>query len=77
MCLILIAFRLEAVRHCRWPDEVLPEAPWVIDEDFLNKYKIDYVAHDEVPYISSGHDDVYGLCKRLGMSFSVLSPLVL
>ncbi|KAF9451355.1 hypothetical protein P691DRAFT_724353 [Macrolepiota fuliginosa MF-IS2] len=58
--------RVEAVRHCRWVDEVLPEAPWVIDEDFINKYHIDYVAHDEVPYLSAGHDDVYALCKRLG-----------
>jgi len=58
--------RVEGVRHCRWVDEVLPEAPWVITEDFLNKYHIDYVAHDEVPYLSAGHDDVYSLCKRLG-----------
>ncbi|KAF5353215.1 hypothetical protein D9756_008053 [Leucocoprinus leucothites] len=58
--------RIEAVRHCRWVDEVVPEAPWVIDEAFIEKYQIDYVAHDELPYISLGHDDVYALCKRLG-----------
>lgn len=64
----LIIARIEAVRHCRWVDEVFSEAPWVIDEQFINEHQIDYVAHDEEPYLSGGHDDVYSLCKRLGMS---------
>ncbi len=29
--------RCEAVRHCRWVDEVVPEAPWVIDGPFIEK----------------------------------------
>ncbi|KAF8901014.1 cholinephosphate cytidylyltransferase [Gymnopilus junonius] len=60
------AERLEAVRHCRWVDEVVAEAPWVIDEAFLKKYEIDYVAHDEDAYASAGHDDVYGYVKSQG-----------
>ncbi|KAF8235070.1 hypothetical protein L208DRAFT_1358840 [Tricholoma matsutake] len=60
------AERLEAVRHCRWVDQVIPEAPWVIDEVFMKKFEIDYVAHDEVPYADAGHDDVYGYVKSLG-----------
>ncbi|KAI0790946.1 hypothetical protein C8Q75DRAFT_758594 [Abortiporus biennis] len=60
------AERCESVRHCRWVDEVVPDAPWVIDEAFLQKYKIDYVAHDEDPYGSAGHDDVYAYCKQQG-----------
>ena len=59
--------RLEAVRHCRWVDEVVPEAPWVIDEAFMKKFDIDYVAHDEVPYADAGHDDVYGYVKCQGL----------
>ena len=31
------AERCEAVRHCRWVDEVVPDAPWVIDQAFLDK----------------------------------------
>ncbi|KAH9948444.1 hypothetical protein B0H21DRAFT_733324 [Amylocystis lapponica] len=31
------AERCEAVRHCRWVDEVVPDAPWVIDESFIQK----------------------------------------
>ena len=38
----------------------------MIDDDFLKKYEIDYVAHDEVPYASPGHDDVYGPIKSQG-----------
>ncbi|KAG6812237.1 hypothetical protein H0H92_003777 [Tricholoma furcatifolium] len=60
------AERLEAVRHCRWVDEVVAEAPWVIDEAFIKKYEIDYVAHDESPYASKDHDDVYHYVKSQG-----------
>ncbi|KAH9476978.1 Choline-phosphate cytidylyltransferase 1 [Psilocybe cubensis] len=60
------AERLEAVRHCRWVDEVVAEAPWVIDEAFIKKYEIDYVAHDEELYASAGHNDVYEYAKSQG-----------
>ncbi|PCH43048.1 hypothetical protein WOLCODRAFT_73782, partial [Wolfiporia cocos MD-104 SS10] len=60
------AERCEAVRHCRWVDEVVPDAPWIVDEAFLQKHQIDYVAHDEDPYVSAGYDDVYGYCKQQG-----------
>ncbi|KAK7029722.1 choline-phosphate cytidylyltransferase 1 [Favolaschia claudopus] len=60
------AERLESARHCRWVDEVVPEAPWIITQSFLDKYQIDYVAHDEEPYKASGHEDVYAYCKGLG-----------
>lgn len=47
---------------CRWVDEVLQDAPWVITEEFLTKHNIDFVAHDDLPYAdNSGQtDDVYG-----------------
>ncbi|KAF7373479.1 Cholinephosphate cytidylyltransferase [Mycena sanguinolenta] len=57
---------LESVRHCRWVDEIVADAPWVITQSFIDKYQIDYVAHDEEPYAASGHDDVYGFVKGLG-----------
>ncbi|TDL26866.1 hypothetical protein BD410DRAFT_741128 [Rickenella mellea] len=60
------AERCEAVRHCRWVDEVVPDAPWIIDGDFVEKWQIDYVAHDEDPYAASGHDDVYSFAKSQG-----------
>ncbi|WVR03201.1 hypothetical protein IAU60_000192 [Kwoniella sp. DSM 27419] len=60
------AERCEAVRHCRWVDEVLPDAPWVVDQAWLDKYDIDYIAHDEVVYPSKDHDDVYAFAKKNG-----------
>lgn len=33
----------------RWVDEVIPDAPWVINQEFLDKHRIDYVAHDSLP----------------------------
>jgi choline-phosphate cytidylyltransferase len=69
-CIMGHAERCEAVRHCRWVDQVVPEAPWVIDAAFMEKYNIDYVAHDEEPYLSAGHDDVYAFVKSIGLSAS-------
>lgn len=60
--------RCESVRHCKWADEVIPEAPWILTPEFVEKHEIDYVAHDEDPYAAAGHDDVYTLIKREGLS---------
>lgn len=32
--------RYESMRHCKWVDEVIEDAPWVIDQDFLDKHKV-------------------------------------
>jgi hypothetical protein len=36
----------------------------------MEKYNIDYVAHDDEPYLSAGHDDVYAFVKSIGLSDS-------
>ncbi|MQL83197.1 hypothetical protein Taro_015675 [Colocasia esculenta] len=53
---------------CRWVDEVIPDAPWVITQEFLDKHKIDYVAHDSLPYAdaSGAGKDVYEFVKAVG-----------
>jgi glycerol-3-phosphate cytidylyltransferase-like family protein len=40
---------------------VIPDAPWVLTTEFLDKHKIDYVAHDALPYAdtSGAGNDVY------------------
>ena len=58
--------RCDSLRHCRWVDEVIPNSPWVLNVEFLKKHKIDYVAHDDIPYTSAGIDDVYKPVKELG-----------
>ncbi|KAF0761717.1 choline-phosphate cytidylyltransferase A-like [Aphis craccivora] len=59
--------RYEAVRHCRYIDEVLKDAPWEIDDQFLIDNKIDFVAHDDIPYINEDGEDVYRGLKEKGM----------
>ncbi|KAI6123114.1 hypothetical protein EDD17DRAFT_994613 [Pisolithus thermaeus] len=65
-CVMNHAERCEAVRHCRWVDEVIPDCPWILDAAFLDRWRIDYVAHDEQPYSADGHDDVYAFVKQQG-----------
>lgn len=59
--------RAESVRHCRWVDEVIEDCPWIVTADFLEKHKIDYVAHDDLPYGADEGDDIYGPIKEKGM----------
>ena len=36
--------RAESLRHCKWVDEVVEDAPWQVDAEFMEKHQIDYVA---------------------------------
>eukprot|EP00455_Lapot_gusevi_P003152 TRINITY_DN11300_c0_g1_i2.p1 TRINITY_DN11300_c0_g1~~TRINITY_DN11300_c0_g1_i2.p1 ORF type:complete len:336 (-),score=100.15 TRINITY_DN11300_c0_g1_i2:823-1758(-) len=58
--------RYEAVRHCKHVDEVVENAPWVLDPEFLALHQIDYVTHDAAPYAASGVSDVYAFLKESG-----------
>ncbi|XP_054792875.1 choline-phosphate cytidylyltransferase 2-like [Prosopis cineraria] len=62
------AERYESLRHCKWVDEVIPDAPWVMTQEFIDKHKIDYVAHDALPYadVSGAGNDVYEYVKSIG-----------
>lgn len=63
--------RCESVRHCKWVDEIIYDAPWIITKDFIDKYRIDFVAHDDVlyPLTDTSNDihitDVYDEVKKL------------
>ncbi|XP_055305778.1 choline-phosphate cytidylyltransferase B-like isoform X2 [Sitodiplosis mosellana] len=59
--------RYEAVRHCRYVDEIVTDAPWELTDDFLSENKIDFVAHDEIPYTSNNTQDIYAKVKERGM----------
>ncbi|KZT65612.1 hypothetical protein DAEQUDRAFT_746933 [Daedalea quercina L-15889] len=61
--------RCEVLRHCRWVDEVVPDAPWTLDEHFLRANRIDYVAIDEGSSVNPACDKErlrgYDLVKSL------------
>jgi len=61
--------RLAAVEGCRFVDEVVPDVPYIMDEDYLKmvmeKYRIDFVVHGDDPCIVNGRD-VYELPQSMG-----------
>lgn len=59
--------RYEGVRHCRYVDEIVREAPWTLSDEFIEEHKIDFVAHDDIPYTGEGIDDIYAPLKARGM----------
>ncbi|KAH9411385.1 cytidylyl transferase-like [Ordospora pajunii] len=67
--------RAEGLYHCRYVDEVITSAPWVLTMDFLKKHRIDFVAHDDVPYKGEGMDDIYKFVKDLGMFLPIRRTL--
>lgn len=32
--------RYDAVRHCRYVDEVIRDAPWTLEDDFIEQNKV-------------------------------------
>ncbi|KAF1333181.1 Choline-phosphate cytidylyltransferase b, partial [Globisporangium splendens] len=62
--------RYESLRHCKWVDEVVEDAPWVITDEFIEKHNIDYVCHDALPYSDASGEasegDVYARIKAMG-----------
>ncbi|KAJ4473873.1 cholinephosphate cytidylyltransferase [Lentinula aciculospora] len=78
--------RCEILRHCRWVDEVLPDAPWQIDEQFLRERHIDYIVVEEGATVDPACDKVrligYDAMKRIGkviptkrtMGIAVVTP---
>lgn len=64
--------RCDSVSHCKHVDLVAGDAPWVITDEFINKYQIDFVAHDAIPYsdttgTANSASDVYAHIKQRGM----------
>ncbi|CAN6813740.1 unnamed protein product [Brassica oleracea] len=61
-------FRIWSKFNETWVDEVIPDAPWVINQEFLDNNRIDYVAHDSLPYAdtSGAGKDVYEFVKKVG-----------
>ena len=61
--------RLTMVKGCKFVDEVVPDCPYIMSEEYLNyiidEYDIDYIIHGDDPCIVNGKD-VYETAKRTG-----------
>ncbi|KAK6941224.1 Cytidyltransferase-like domain [Dillenia turbinata] len=62
--------RLVLVSGLKWVDEVIPNAPYEITEQFMNKlfneHKIDYIIHGDDPCLLPDGTDAYALAKKVG-----------
>ncbi|PKU74621.1 ethanolamine-phosphate cytidylyltransferase [Dendrobium catenatum] len=62
--------RLIMVGAVKWVDEVIPDAPYAITEEFMNRlfneYNIDYIIHGDDPCLLPDGTDAYALAKKAG-----------
>jgi len=68
--------RAKSISYNKYVDEIYHNAPWIITEEFININNIDYVAHDDTPYISKDDngnilEDIYSIPKRLHKFLSI------
>lgn len=69
--------KVKTIKHCKYVDEIITDTPWVINQDFITKNKIDYVCHDPQPYKFNNMEDVYYFCKQNGIFIGInRSPLI-
>ena len=69
-CLIFLYLRLALVSGLKWVDEVIPNAPYEITEEFMHRlfkdHKIDYIIHGDDPCLLPDGTDAYALAKKAG-----------
>lgn len=58
--------RYEAVRGCKWVDEVVEGAPYVTQLSDLEKYNIDFVVHGDDITTDEHGNDTYQAIKDAG-----------
>ncbi|KAJ3680986.1 hypothetical protein LUZ60_015475 [Juncus effusus] len=62
--------RMIMVKAVKWVDEVIPDAPYAITEEFMhklfNEYSIDYIIHGDDPCLLPDGTDAYALAKKAG-----------
>eukprot|EP00742_Colponemidia_sp_Colp-10_P014290 GILJ01016214.1.p1 GENE.GILJ01016214.1~~GILJ01016214.1.p1 ORF type:complete len:561 (+),score=100.81 GILJ01016214.1:65-1747(+) len=64
--------RAEAVRHCKWVDEVILSPPWFITEEFLRARNVDFVAYDPDFLISDDNNETTSLMYEVPRQLGIL-----
>ena len=58
------------VKSVKWVDEVIEDAPYEINEEFMNKlftdFRIDYIIHGDDPCLLPDGSDAYAHAKKAG-----------
>ena len=62
--------RIPCVSACRYVDEVLPNAPWVTDRDWIEKHDIHLVVHGN-DYLPDDLNDMHAASIEMGIFRSV------
>lgn len=62
--------RLSSVRAIKWVDQIIPNIPYVLSEDFINyllhEKGIDIIVHGDDPCLDANGEDAYKVAKELG-----------
>ena len=58
--------RVASVAGCRYVDEVLPNAPWIMDRTWIEKHNIDLVVHGD-DYAPEYREEVYKVPIEMGI----------
>lgn len=58
--------RITAVEACKWSTKAIPDAPYVTDPDFMDKYGCKYVVHGDDITTDANGEDCYQVFKDLG-----------
>src|SRR5688500_2733326 len=59
-------FRYEAVAACKWVDEVVRDAPYVTQIDWMDRYNCQICIHGDDLVVAADGSDTYGLVKAAG-----------
>jgi choline-phosphate cytidylyltransferase len=63
--------RIECVRHCKYVDEVIEHAPWILTDEFIDSNNIDFVVSNGTPYPCGNIDDVYEFLQKQNKLMSI------
>lgn len=68
--------RYEALRHCRYVDEVIRDAPWTLTPEFLEKHKVHFSPYPSLPLCRLTVENKQQVCEILLAGANYLIQLI-